>query len=658
MAPPEEAAVLSRADWERIQSSLNQPEAKVYTRQHVIESNALNLIFRTEDKLLKARCRKLQATKKLEQQAKEAHLNMLAAEEVELKKQDWQQAVDEANIKRFHQNDWVRKYNSGLLTTHVQKENEAVMKYNREKQRTAEERKRQYEEEMRSRENKALRQEQDKARQRQLYNQAVADHHIEQMKANKQLREEERQQEKEERDRLRGLDELHAQELRHQAEIKAESKKSCLKYHLEAISSADLNREREAQKLKTEEEERKRVRLDIEGKQKQRKNDQAAKFRVSNVTLKTENRAILDQLKKEEQDAAEKNAEQIGDRDKQLQQYVQCELHEAADSRRNVPHLLAASTGVIFDGEEPVYYCKNADEKMPRFATDQTCFKKRDLERINMVDLPPLSRAAKLKSKDALAVKEVVAGQRSSTVGVEGSQYRSKDTSESSASMCTAQTQSMKKYLDRNKLQLSHEETSEVDLKPSCPPSISNKDKLRSKDTLAYRKATTGQYSPAAEVEGSHCRAKGRGESLLRLGTDQTRSTKQYLKLNKLQLVYEEAGKVDQKLTHLPPISNTIKLKSTDTLASKEKTGGRGPTVAVEGSHYLSKNTGYLFPRFATERSRSTKQYLKQNKLQLTYKENSRIDQQPTHLPPISTKEAPAGRRCPPARCGGFPLLF
>ncbi|XP_044053220.1 coiled-coil domain-containing protein 173-like [Siniperca chuatsi] len=623
MAPPEEA-VLSRADWERIQSSLNQPEAKVYTRQHVIESNALNLIFRTEDKLLKTRCRKLQATKKLEQQAKEAHLNMLAAEEVELKKQDWQQAVDEANIKRFHQNDWVRKYNSALLTTYVQKENEAVMEFNREKQRTAEERTRQYEEEMRSRENKALRQEQDKARQRQLYNQAVADHHIEQMKANKQLREEERQQEKEERDRLRGLDELHAQELRHQAEIKAESKKSCLKYHLEAISSADLNREREAQKLKTEEEERKRVRLDIEGKQKQRKNDQAAKFRkhqilkeivtdklavrmkeqaasttlreeaklskevaeqdaqvakqqkdkeekraamlrsisayretkiqekkqkenaeqqsnldwfqarkqsdrlfleeekqkakrarenkikcrVANVTLMAENRAILDRLKKEEQNAAEKNAEQIAEWDKQLQQYVQCELHEAADSRRNVTHLLAASTGVIFDGEEPVYYCKNADEKMPRFATDQTCFKKWDLER------------------------------------------------------------------------------------------------------------------------------------------------------NKLQLVYKEAGKVDQKPTHPPPISNTIKLKSTDTLASKEKTGGRGPTVAVEGSHYLSKNTGDSFPRFATERSRSTKQYLKQNKLQLTYKENSRIDQQPTHLPPISTKEAPAGRRCPPARCGGFPLLF
>ena len=41
--------------------------------------------------------------------------------------------------------------------------------------------------------------------------------------------EEERQKEKEERDRLWALDELHAQEVRHQAQKKAESKKSILK---------------------------------------------------------------------------------------------------------------------------------------------------------------------------------------------------------------------------------------------------------------------------------------------------------------------------------------------------------------------------------------------------------------------------------------------
>ena len=43
---------------------------------------------------------------------KEEYLNMLAAEEVESKTQDWQQAVDKANFKRFQQNICVRKFNS------------------------------------------------------------------------------------------------------------------------------------------------------------------------------------------------------------------------------------------------------------------------------------------------------------------------------------------------------------------------------------------------------------------------------------------------------------------------------------------------------------------------------------------------------------------
>ncbi|GLD66723.1 golgin subfamily A member 6-like protein 22 [Lates japonicus] len=550
--------VLSRADWERIQSSINQPEAKVYTRQEVVDSNLRRQFSLAEDKLLKARLIKQYEESQRRKQAKEERLNMLAAEEVELKRQDWQQAIDKANSKRFLQNGCVRKFNRALHMTHVQKENEALMEFNQERQRVAEERKRQSEEEMRSRLEEALRQEQEKAHQRQLYNQSVADYQMEQIKEKNQVREKERQQEEEERDRLRYLAELYAQELRNQAEEAAESKKTYLKYRLEDISSRKLLREEEAQKLNTVEKERQCVLSDIDEKLQQRKNFEAEKFRKRqipieiatdklavakkeqaattvqreeakftkevaeqdakeakrsqkkqedgaamlksicahreakiqekeqqqkakqkssldwlqaqressrlfreeqrhkaqrnrennikcqdlNVTSVAKKRSNDEQLKKEDHDAAVKDAERAAEREQQLQQYVQSELHHAAEGLRNVSHLLATSTGrhgYLLDGEENDYFCKNTGKPMPTFATNQTRFMKQYLERnglqLSMMDMeptrmPPLSRAA----KPNLTAKELVGGR------TEGSSCRAKGTKISVPALSTSQT--------------------------------------------------------------------------------------------------------------------------------------------------------------------------------------------------------------------------
>uniref|UniRef100_A0A8C4IDF7 Trichohyalin-plectin-homology domain-containing protein n=1 Tax=Dicentrarchus labrax TaxID=13489 RepID=A0A8C4IDF7_DICLA len=451
-------SVLSRADWERIQSVLNQPKPKVYTRQEVVDGNII-WFDRVERKQREKQCRKAEEAQQLRKQAREDYLNMIYTEELEFKKKERQQAVDKANTKRFHQNGCVTKFNRALQKIYVQKENDALIEFNQEKQRADAEQKRLYEEEMRCRQEEALRQEQEKASQRQLYNKAVTEHQVEQMRKSNLLREKEKQQEKEERERLRGLHEQHEQELRHLTEIRAETKKNNLKNQLADISRGNLHREREAQKLNKEDKERKIVQFALKEKLEQRQNDLAERFRKrqlpieivteklaaikeeqvsstiqreetkfskevseedalvakhhkdkkeknaaalksisahreekiknkeqkvkaeqqsnmdwflaqkqsdrlflqkqkekaqisrdnkikcqdSNVTFKAEKRARLEQLKQEERDAEEKNAEQINEREKKLQQYVQ---HEFKTADSPLPsHLLAVRTG-------------------------------------------------------------------------------------------------------------------------------------------------------------------------------------------------------------------------------------------------------------------------------------------------------------------------
>uniref|UniRef100_A0A3Q1JH09 Trichohyalin-plectin-homology domain-containing protein n=1 Tax=Anabas testudineus TaxID=64144 RepID=A0A3Q1JH09_ANATE len=483
-------SVLSKADWERIQSVLNQPKVKVHTRQELIEKNALLQFSRVENKLNKVGLRKLHAAKTLERQAKEEYLNQIGAEEAELKKQQQQQVVERANVMMFNQNGCVRRFHRALQTTHVQKENEALMKFNQEKQRTVKAQKRQSEEELKRGQVEALKEDQEKAHQKQLSDQAVAAYQTEQMKEKQQLRQNEMKQEKEERERLRHLDELYTQEQRSVARKQIESKRKYLECLLGDISSRNLQREMEAQKLNMEEQERKKAQLNLEEKLLQRTNDQAEKFkkrqvpikiameklavrmkeqaaaqarkeevkflkevaeqdaeeaerlrekeekkaamiksiaahreaavqekkkkeeaqqksnldwfvaqresdrlfrqkqkqkaqrirenqsecRRANDTMTTEKSALAELLKKQEQDYAVKSAEQADGREKQLQQYIQQELHKAVESQRNVPLLLAARTGghgFLVDGEEPGYFCINTGNPMPRLITDQ-----------------------------------------------------------------------------------------------------------------------------------------------------------------------------------------------------------------------------------------------------------------------------------------------
>ncbi|XP_032365974.1 trichohyalin [Etheostoma spectabile] len=522
-APQKPSGILPRADWERIQSLLNQPKTKMSTRQEMVDRNAERQFSRVENKIMKAKRGGIQAAIQLERQTEKEYFDEIAAEETDFKKQKVQEALADARTKRLHQDGSVRTFNSAILRTQMQTENELLIGLKKEKQRCAEERERQYVIKMRRREEEVLIQEQKKASQKQTNIHSVTNYRSEQIKKKQQLREEERQKEKEERDQLRALAALHEQELRHEQEKKVESKKRLLQLRQREISSKILDGAKEARK--GEEDKRQRVQVDMEEKLQQRKMDQAEKFqklqvtkqmvyqklaaskkkqaamssheeleklarattekdskvakqlkdkeesraamlktivnhrhkkveekeqkrkeeqqskldwcqahkvserlfleekkqkaqrinenqiscRGTNASLTAEKHARLQQLERQDREAARKQAEQIAEEDKLVQQYVQRELHKAAD--RDVQQLLAASTGrrgVLSKRGEPSYFGVRSEEPLPRYGTDQTRFIKRYQERNSLqlsmdtepVHLPPLTRAAQLKSAE------------------------------------------------------------------------------------------------------------------------------------------------------------------------------------------------------------------------------------------------------------------
>uniref|UniRef100_A0A3Q3JAP0 Trichohyalin-plectin-homology domain-containing protein n=1 Tax=Monopterus albus TaxID=43700 RepID=A0A3Q3JAP0_MONAL len=283
--------VLPSADWERIQSLLNQPKPKVYTRQELVDMNAQREFGRARKRLMKPLAQKPSLVEK-QKQANEEYWDRLVAEEAEFKEQERQQTIERSNFMRLLQDDRARQFNSVLQVIQVTKENEVLVKINRTRQRIEEE-KRQKKEISREHE-EALRQEQrqkqENASQRRLAKQALDAFNLQQVKEKQQLRKKEIQLEKQ------SFKELHTEQPRD----KQEPKLRCLKSTLEDIANKKLHREMEARKLEEEEKEIMHVHCDIEQKLQQRKNDQAEKFRKHQIAVQTVSDNLAALKKKQE----------------------------------------------------------------------------------------------------------------------------------------------------------------------------------------------------------------------------------------------------------------------------------------------------------------------------------------------------------------------
>ncbi|CAK6984018.1 uncharacterized protein LOC121883424 isoform X5, partial [Scomber scombrus] len=395
----------------------------------------------------------------------------------------------------------------------------------------------------------------------------------------------------------------------------------------------------------------------------QKNKNKKIKCQDFNAALMADEQARLQQLKSEEHNIAMAAAEEIAKKDKQLHEYVQSELSKAADSQRNSLPLLTASTGrcgFMLDGEEPInkqYMSKGPGAQLLRYTTNQTRNMKQHLERDSLqltyiesgtVDPEPtrFSHISKTigQSADMSILKETTRDLCSPTVGVEGSAYRSQDTGESLPRRVTKMTQSVKQRIDEKKLDLTYQENSYF--RPTPPPPIPTNE------------VPAGCPRPPPGVEASPYCSVDRCEPLPRRVTVRTRRIKEQLERNRLKLTYIEAGEVDQEPTCIKPrgqhssifhVSGPLPSIPTNEVPA----GCPRPPPGVEASPYCSIDRCEPLPRRITARTRAIKQQLERNNLQLTYVEAGKVDQEPTvgvssTLPPMPTKEDPAGRPYPP----------
>ncbi|KAL7388233.1 hypothetical protein ABVT39_009579 [Epinephelus coioides] len=167
------------------------------------------------------------------------------------------------------------------------------------------------------------------------------------------------------------------------------------------------------------------------------------------------------------------------------------------------------------------------------------------------------------------------------------------------------QARALRRYIERNTLQLGDKDNSEVDLQPIRLPPISIK----------------------REPAGRRCFPVATDVVLPKYGNAKARALRHYIEHNPLQLGNKDDCDVDPQLIRLPPSST-----------EREPAGIRCFPVEMDAS----------LPIYGNAQARALKRHIECNPLQLGDEDDSEVDSQLIHLPPISTEREPAGIRCFP----------
>ncbi|KAK5855654.1 hypothetical protein PBY51_007312 [Eleginops maclovinus] len=244
---------------------------------------------------------------------------------------------------------------------------------------------------------------------------------------------------------------------------------------------------------------------------------------------------------------------------------------------------------------------------------------------------------------------------------MEAYQYHPESVEELLPRYGSAHTRAVKQMLEDNKLLLSYQGYSDVDMQPTCRLPVIRK------------KVDSGRCLDPAGIEAFHLHANGIQELLPRYGTAQTRAIKQKLERNKLLLNYEDNIEDYQQPTPLPAITtkddteclvpagmeaysycpesveeslprySNAKTRATKKTASEQCLDPAG----IEVSHCHAEGEKESLPRYGTPQTRAIKQKLEGIKQLLSHQGNSESYKQATHV--LSIKKTTAGRCLDPA---------
>ncbi|TNN64412.1 Coiled-coil domain-containing protein 173 [Liparis tanakae] len=447
--PPDlqQVTVLSKSEWRRIQDELNQVNRdKERMRETAKQREALHLQSQEVVKLWPntisgQRQIKLEA-KKIREEMEEEKRKVTDQEEAQYQEQQRKEANEKARSQLFYQTD-----RRALLVTEVLTEREAQIELKERIKKASKDVDNELLDRMKTREDEASRREEEKALQKKLRAQALAEDLQKQVEESERVRERQKRENQKDGEETQRLQQLHQLEQRMEEERQAEMKRYMLHAHMEHVTNKALIEATDAQKQEAEEEHRK---LFLSAKQKMmklRKEKETELFRDAQRQRETVTRKLADtqqgrtgreersikkaaaeqeereaqrqweeeekkaaglesivahrellaeksarhqQLRREQREFEEKNAELIAEDEHQFQQYAHHVIGEATEARRNVfPLCKAAAEGIgggrgpVSRGVRPTYLVQDlSDAQLPTYVSGAT----QNIKQLNEAD--------------------------------------------------------------------------------------------------------------------------------------------------------------------------------------------------------------------------------------------------------------------------------
>ncbi|KAM8946851.1 cilia- and flagella- associated protein 210-like [Pelodytes ibericus] len=248
-----QVTVLSKADWERIVTSTSTMEKEarqLYEQRKEREAMHLRskeIVKNWTNTIAGLRQKKLQSKKLFKEQEEEAK-RKIDIEEAKFQAEKRKEAIEQARLKQYYQNDKVKNFHSALLLTEVMKEREAQIELNKQMMHLNSKQGKHFHANMQRELEESILNDQAKALQQTVDKKNVASELLKQIEEHQRNTELERITNQKEGDEIQRLTSLHIWEMNKLAKKKEDEKREVMMAHLAHVADRDFLRGLDQQK--------------------------------------------------------------------------------------------------------------------------------------------------------------------------------------------------------------------------------------------------------------------------------------------------------------------------------------------------------------------------------------------------------------------------
>ncbi|XP_061464527.1 cilia- and flagella- associated protein 210 [Rhineura floridana] len=323
--------ILSKKEWERIQDRLTAPAREVariqaerkarkdlHLKSQALVKNWSNTIAGMSQGKLEA--------KKVRQQRDEEERRKIDLEEAKYQAQKRKEAIEQAKLYQYYQNERVKGFHRALLLTEVLKERDAQIEFKKIKENLY----RSKDEEIECERQKAILREQEKAREHHMKRMQLSKEQMEQIKEHECLAELSRLEDKRERKEIQAQVRLHQLEMQEKELEEREEKLKRRQAHQAHVADQVTLKAIEKQK---QEEEDEKVGAHFKAKQAMAKLTKAKEEEMLRLMEKQRDNItnrLLAQMKKKSDDEDERIARDVAEAEEELERE-----HKAKEEKNN-----------------------------------------------------------------------------------------------------------------------------------------------------------------------------------------------------------------------------------------------------------------------------------------------------------------------------------